>query len=346
MRADAHILVIRFSAMGDVAMTVPVIKNLLQQNPRLQVTVVSNAFLQPLFEGLDRCYFYPAFLKDQHKGFAGLYRLYKGLKKHASFDAVADLHNVLRSTILSTFFRLSGYQVATVDKGRSEKKELTRKDNKIYRQLTPMHERYAAVFRKLGLQIKLQDTMPVYERRAFPSAIFSILSPGKRIIGIAPFAQYKEKMYPIEKMKNIVSRLAAENNFILLFGARGNEAYTLQTWETEMEFVKNIAGKYSLKEELAIISNLELMVSMDSANMHLASLFNVPVVSIWGATHHYAGFYGWGQDINHIVEIDLYCRPCSVFGNKPCYRGDHACMNWIGEDLVLKKIEELSSGII
>ena len=84
---------------------------------------------------------------------------------------------------------------------------------------------------------------------------------------------------------------------------------------------------------------MELVVSMDSANMHLASLFGVSVVSIWGATHPYAGFYGWNQSMENAVQIDLYCRPCSVFGNKPCYRGDHACMKHLAEEKILEKID-------
>ena len=343
MQAPSHILVIRFSSMGDVAMTVPVLKNLLDQNPQLQITVVSNAFFQPLFDGLERCRFHPAFLKDQHKGLPGIYRLYKELKSTAPFDAVADLHNVLRSKLLSAFFQLSGHKVATLDKGRNEKKQLTRKEDKECRQLTPMHERYAEVFRKLSLPMRLTNDKAIYEKQQLPETLSQLLMRGKKLIGIAPFAQYKEKMYPLEKMKAIVSQLAQENYLILLLGARGEEARTLQEWENELPSVKNIAGKHSFKEELAIISNLDIMVSMDSANMHLASLFNVPVVSIWGATHHYAGFYGWRQDIKNIVEIELYCRPCSVFGDIPCYRGDHACMQRLGESMILKKIADISA---
>ncbi|MES2847600.1 MAG: ADP-heptose--LPS heptosyltransferase RfaF, partial [Bacteroidota bacterium] len=74
-----HILVIRFSAMGDVAMTVPVLKNALEQNPHLQITVVSNAFFAPLFAGLERCNFYPAHIRAKHKGAAGVYELFREL---------------------------------------------------------------------------------------------------------------------------------------------------------------------------------------------------------------------------------------------------------------------------
>lgn len=324
--------------MGDVAMTVPVIKDVLQQNPGLHITVLSNAFFQPLFEGLERCDFYPAYLKEQHAGIAGIYRLFKELKGYSMFDGVVDLHSVLRSHLLRTLFKLKGVGTAVLDKGRNEKKALTRKDDKVFRQLTPMHERYAAVFKKLGLPVELRSGEPVYKRKQLPMAVNHLFSAPKKIIGVAPFAQYKEKMYPIEKMNRVVEQLAAANNTVLLFGGGQQEAAILGQWEKAIPAVFNMAGKYSFDEELAIISNLDTMISMDSANMHLAALFNVPVVSIWGATHPFAGFYGWSQDEKNIVQVDLYCRPCSVFGNKPCYRGDHACMNRIEEETIIDKV--------
>jgi ADP-heptose:LPS heptosyltransferase len=335
-----HILVIRFSAMGDVAMTVPVIKNLLQQYPDIHITFVSNAFFAPLFEGLERVNFHPAYLKDQHKGIPGLYRLYKELKKDNKFEAIIDLHNVLRSQITRTFFQLAGYKVAVIDKGREEKKELTRKENKVLHQLSSTHERYATVFRETGFDFKLNTVEPVYSKQSLPSSVQSIFDEGKKVIGIAPFAQHKEKMYPLEKMKEVVTSLSMNNN-VLLFGGGQYETAILQQWEKEIKNVFAVAGKFSFKEELAIISSLHIMLSMDSANMHLASLYKIPVISVWGATHPFAGFYGWAQNENNIVQVDLECRPCSVFGNKPCFRGDNACMHMITTNRIIQKINGL-----
>ena len=89
------------------------------------------------------------------------------------------------------------------------------------------------------------------------------------------------------------------------------------------------------------IANLDLVVSMDSANMHLASLFGVPVVSVWGATHPFAGFYGWGQLIGNAVQLDLDCRPCSVFGNKPGPRSDLACLHGIPPLVLYQKVMQV-----
>ena len=321
-------------------MTVPVIKNVLQQNPELQITVVSNAFLQPLFQNIERCNFYSAHLKSKHKGIKGIYQLVKELKGLYKFDAIADLHNVLRSSLIKIFFTLSNLTIATLDKGRQQKKELTRKNNKVLEPLTSMHERYADVFRFLGLSIKLNNDKPVFGKQLPPPILHDIFSTEKRIIGIAPFAQHEEKMYPLSKMKKVVQQLATQNNTVLLFGGGKNETEILQQWADDIEGIHNMAGKFSFTEELAIISNIHIMVSMDSANMHLASLFGVKVISVWGATHPYAGFNGWAQKSENIVQVNLYCRPCSVFGNKPCYRGDNACMNMISEEMIISKIFE------
>jgi ADP-heptose:LPS heptosyltransferase len=326
--------------MGDVAMAVPVMKALLQQHPQLQITFVSNSFHAPLFKDIERCNFFAAQTKTIHKGFAGIWKLYRDLKRNQHFDAVADLHNVLRSTILRNFFRLSGVANSVMDKGRAEKKQLTSKENKILKQLPTSHERYARVFAALGLPVDLKGNNYFAGKEKIPASIQSFLLP-KKLVGIAPFAKHAEKMYPLQKMKQLLLELSKQEGIqLIFFGAPGNEAAMLEEWQKEIPSSLNVAGKISFSEELQLISNLSLMLSMDSANMHLASIYGVPVVSIWGATHPFAGFYGWKQDVKNIVQADLFCRPCSVFGNKPCYRGDHACMEMISNQLILDKINK------
>ena len=99
-----------------------------------------------------------------------------------------------------------------------------------------------------------------------------------------------------------------------------------------------MAGKYSLDQELALNSRLDLLICMDSANMHFASLVGTRVLSVWGATHPYAGFYGYHQDPEDCIQLDLPCRPCSVFGQKPCLRKDWACMKQLNPDLIINKV--------
>ena len=332
-----HILVIRLSAMGDVAMTIPVLQQLLQQNPDVRITVLTQKFLAPLFDPLERTTVYAVETKGKHKGLTGLYQLFRELKKQYRFDAVADLHNVLRSRIITFLFKTTGIKTATIDKGRKEKKQLTRKENKRLIQLKTSFQRYADVFSLLDIPLILNTAQPVFAKQTLPAAAASLFSSSKKNICIAPFAKHREKMYPGEKMKKVVRELSSQDSLqLFLLGGGSNEVMILNEWEKEFPGIINLAGKFSFREELAIISHMDMMISMDSANMHLASLFGVPVVSIWGATHPFAGFYGWAQSADDAVQIDLYCRPCSVFGNKPCYRGDHACMQQLPEELIVR----------
>lgn len=331
----AHILAMRFSALGDVAMTVPVLKSVLEQHPRLQITMVSIPFHAPLFEGIDRLHFYGVDIKKEFKGITGLIRLARILKTRIRFDAVADLHDVLRTKIIRRF--LGAVPVAVIDKGREEKKELTRPKNKKLRPLPSTFERYAAVFEKLGIGVVLipaNGLLPAPPRSA---------GSGRQLhaVGIAPFAKHPAKMYPAEKMKEVIRQLQADKKLqLFLFGSKA-EAPLLRQWAGEAENITVVAGTGSFKEELQLIAQMNVMLTMDSANMHLASLYGVPVVSVWGGTHPYLGFYGWGQDPDNAVQTDLPCRPSSVFGNKPCpVHGAAGCMQEIIPEMIVAQIKK------
>ena len=141
-----HILVIRMSAMGDVAMTVPVLRALTEQYPELKITVLTQTFFNPIFRGLKNVEVHCADLKEKHKGLFGIYQLAQELTQAYNFDAVADLHNVIRSKVLKTFLKIDDFVV--IDKGRKEKKDLTK--GVFFEQLKSTHERYADVFKALG----------------------------------------------------------------------------------------------------------------------------------------------------------------------------------------------------
>jgi ADP-heptose:LPS heptosyltransferase len=335
MTKPTHILALRFSALGDIAMTVPVIKNVLHQNPDLQITFVSVPFVAPLFAGIERLHFYPLDIK-KHKGVFALRRLSGQLKKEIPFDAVADLHDVLRTKLIRFF--IGNKHTAVIDKGRKEKHALTRPHNKVLQNLRSMHERYADVFRKLGIDVTLRTEQGIAQQTADPS-LLPFEKAGHHFIGIAPFAKHNAKLYPLSKMKEVIDLLLLNRrNKILLFGTKEEAAPFIENFSDEN--IVSMAGKLNLAQELNVISQLNVMVTMDSANMHLASLVNVPVVSIWGGTHPFAGFYGWGQDWDNIIQSDLSCRPSSVFGNKECpVHGGAGCMQEITPQMISEKVE-------
>lgn len=332
----ANYLVIRLSAIGDVAMTVPVIYSAARSNPGDRFTVLTQAFLIPLF--MNR----PANVevigintKTTERSLAGLLRFVSVLVKYP-FDRVIDLHDVLRTKLIRLAFRLHGKPASVVDKARKERARLTASSGKSLRPLRGVIERYADVFRQAGLAYEPRFTS-LFEGVAVSRDEFASLTdePTGKWIGVAPFAKHRGKIYPVEEMEKVVAELSRRGDVtVFLFGGRGYEEAVLDQWAFEYPRMVSVVGRFTLDRELALISLLDLLVCMDSANMHFASLVGTRVLSVWGATHPYAGFYGYRQDPADCVQLDLPCRPCSVYGQKPCARGDWACMSIPPERIV------------
>lgn len=342
-KVSKHILVIRLSAMGDVAMSVPVLRAFTEQHPEVKITVLSRGLFKPMFNTLTNVNFYVADVKGNHKGILGLFKLYKELK-HLQIDAIADIHNVLRSKILRLFFIFSNVKKSVIDKGRAEKKTLTRAKNKIFKPLKTTHERYADVFRKLGFNLSLEK--PTFPKKPSLLPNVSKVVPQNHLkwIGIAPFAQYDSKMYPLDLLSEVIKQLAESNTYtLLLFGGGLREINILKEIASKYKNTINVAGILQLNEELNLIANLDVMISMDSANAHLAAMLNIKTITLWGITHPFAGFAPFNQPASYqlLPDIEKYPNiPCSVYGNKVC-DGYEEVMRNITPEKIISKINEV-----
>lgn len=319
-------------------MCVPVLRALQNRYAHLYLTVLTPRFLQPFFRGIPRIEFFAPDLKGRHKGLRGLVRLWRDLGR---FDGVADLHDVLRSKVLRGLFRSQGTPVRHIDKGRAAKRALTSSRHKHLEPLRPTVVRYAEVFRRMGFALP-EIPLPVRMRYPLSETTAQIVGEKReRWIGIAPFAQHQGKIYPLEQMEKVIAGLArCEGVRLFLFGGGAREKAYAEAVASGVERVTPMIGRVSLQEELELISQLDLMVSMDSSALHMASLVGVPVISIWGATHPYAGFYGFGQDPADAIQRDLACRPCAIYGNKPCRWGDFRCMGQIPPSEIIEKVKQ------
>ena len=328
--------------MGDVAMTVPVLKAFVKQYPTVKITVVSKAFLKPLFENIDNVVFYAAEVTKQHKGITGIWKLHNELKLQ-NITHVADLHNVLRSKILRFFFRFSTKKVAFINKGRTEKKALTRTKNKIFKQLKTTHYRYADVFKSLGFLVDISK--PKKENK--PNILKGVLKitgekSTKKWIGIAPFAAYDSKMYPLDLMEIVIENLSKKHH-LFLFGGGQKEAEILSNIEQKFANTTSVVGSINLKEELNLIAHLDCMLAMDSGNAHFAAMQQIPTITIWGATHPFAGFAPFNQPTENCILPDLEKYPnipSSIYGNK-IYDGYEDAMRSIAPEVITHKIEEI-----
>lgn len=335
MIKSQHLLITRFSALGDVAMLVPVVYSLAKQYPDLRITVLSQDFIRPLFSSLpSNVDFIGANVKKDYKGIFGLIRLFKEIKKKNHFTAVADMHDVLRTKVLRLLFTLSGVKTKHIDKHRLGKKALCRSNNKRFVQQPTSFDNYKEVLSKLGYPVTLafKSIIPIDQH----------VTKDDDSVGIAPFAAHKGKIYPLEKMSEVISLLIAKGKKIYLFGGGKAEMETFHNWQDT--FGKDniiVVGdiiKKDLLAEIRLMSSLSCMISMDSANQHLASLCGTRVISIWGATHPYAGFKAYGQSENDCIQLEKPCRPCSVYGSKPCAFGNYPCLSGISPQTIVNKI--------
>ncbi len=339
-----HILIIRFSTIGDVAMSVPVIYSLAKQYPHIRITVLSRPFAKSFFENLaPNVGFMEADIKKEYKGVKGLNALYRRLIAK-QFTAIADFHNILRSNYLRVRFNLDSYRVEHINKHRQGKRMLIAPSGKKLVQQPTAFENYAEVLEKLGYPIDIQFTS------IFPDGVDIHVLPRELLtgktketpwVGIAPFSTHHGKMYPRNLMEQAINKVVQRNPHcrIFLFDEGTEEHKVMDEWVNKFGNCVNASAILKgIDKELLLMSQLDVMVSMDNAYMHLASLVNIPVVSIWGATHPYAGFVGWNQSKENIIQLDMPCRPCSIYGKKECLRGDYACLKNISPDMIAFKV--------
>ena len=248
----------------------------------------------------------------------------------------------MRSQIIRNLFALSGKKVASTDKGRAEKSALTSPENKIFKPIKSMVERHVETFKELGFTVDLSN--PKFPKKAALSSEILKISGGKanqKWIGIAPFAQYESKVYPQDLMQQVIDDLASDkNNKIFLFGGGNKEIEILNSFINGKENVINVAGKLKLPQELDLISNLDVMLSMDSGNAHIAAMLGIKVVTLWGATHPFAGFAPFNQSLENCLTSDrekFPKLPTSVYGNKEV-EGYQDAMRTISPEKIVAKV--------
>ena len=336
--APQHILVIRFSSLGDVAMTVPVISALIKSHPNAKISVLTKTQFTPLFKHLPTIEVIGVDLKKQYNGLLGLFQLSKKIKA-LRVNAVADLHYVLRTKVLRIL--LPRLNWAILDKGRKEKNQLI--TGKIFKPLKPIVERYADVFRHLGFDLSL-STPDFPTAQPLPKEIQSLLKECPQpYIGIAPFAAYSSKTYSLDKMKAVIDHFSKTGATVVMFGGGQTEVQKLNEIANLFPNVLSVAGRLSLDDELKLIGHLKVMLAMDSGNAHMAALMGVKVLTLWGVTHPYSGFKPYNQPLEYCLVSDLEKFPkipTSIYGNR-YPKGYEKAIESISEKEIIAAIEKI-----
>jgi len=328
-----HLLVLRISAMGDVAMLPHALRALRAAYPDLRITVATQRPFFPFFEGLG-VDFLAIDPKGRQHSLWGMLRMIAAVRR-MGIDAVADIHDVIRSAAFRHLIWLCGIPTAHIDKGHLLKHRFIRHGAAASVPLRHSVLRYCDVFRRLGFVF--DDPAPA-ARTDRPNP----LGPKTgRWVGFAPFSAQQSKAYPVDLAREAVRLLAARCDRLFIHSGGGSEAAFACEMEAAHPNVTALHGRMALADEMNLIAYIDCLVSMDSLAMHLAALVATPVISVWGATHPGLGFLGWGCDPRNILQADMPCRPCSVYGAKPCRFGDRRCLRAVTPQAIADKVEEV-----
>ena len=336
-------LVIRFSSFGDVMLTLPILESAARDHRDHRFILVTKSQYARYALEISGVTVFEVDTSKEFRGIGGLIRLSRILIELYQPVGVIDLHSVIRSRLLSFLFTLSGLPVFHLLKGRRQKRKAISHQSKLV--LPHLTEKYINVFVRAGVQIEAKKLLPL-QAQGFHTHLNR--DESRHLIGFAPLAKHPTKTWPLDKSielaRSLVNNLGAS---VHLFGGI-DEKQILESMVVQ-DGIQCRIGQLNTREEVELIRKLDVMITMDSGNMHLAAILGIPVVSLWGATHPRLGYSPLFQPEQNQVQPDrdLPCRPCSLYGNRPCRLKQEPlkCLTTITVEQVMKSINRVMKNL-
>ena len=305
------ILILRFSALGDILISIPLIRKVALDNPSVHFCLATDAKMTVFTQDIDNLEIIPIDFKNKYKGFCGIIKWAQHIN-FTSFDLVIDIHDVLRTKILKLLFNLYQIKVIVFDKGRKEKQNLINSKESIKLPLKLQIDRYAEVFIHSGLLVGKPNYEPIYLNKI-------INNSENIVIGLAPFSKHESKMISLLILEEIVRSFSDKNVKFYIFGYGEKEKKAALEAFSKYNHCEILINSLRFEEEIVKIESLDLMVTMDSANAHLSALFAIPTITIYGPTHPYIGFWPHFQPIENCITPNLNDfpeLPVSIYGKR------------------------------
>ncbi|SDM10955.1 heptosyltransferase-2 [Daejeonella rubra] len=319
---NLKILIIRFSSIGDIVLTSPVVRCLKEQIEGLELHYLSKRSFEPVLAGnphIDKLHFFENSLSE----------CISDLKKE-KFDHVIDLHHNLRTLLIKTSL---GVNSRSFDKLNWQKWLLVNFKKNL---LPPVHivDRYLQTVEFLGvkndgkgLDYFLKNEYDL--KSMLPQSHLNYISV---VIG----AQHGTKRLPVERLIELCSKIV--HPLVLLGGPEDAERGE-KISQAAGKHVFNACGKFKLDQSAFLIKMSDKVISHDTGLMHIAAAFNKPILSVWGNTVPEFGMYPYKADRSYIYEVKgLNCRPCSKIGHDTCPKGHFKCMNTINLNEVIDQV--------
>ncbi|OPX27630.1 MAG: lipopolysaccharide heptosyltransferase II [Candidatus Cloacimonas sp. 4484_140] len=322
------VLFIRFSSLGDVLLTTPIIRTFCTHFQNAEIHFLTKKQFAPLLEYNP---FIDTLISFDSENESMLQLIIRLQKEH--YTHIIDLHDKLRSALIKRFVR---GKVFTYKKKHNYRKKLL-KDHEL-KPISSTVDLYASVLEKFALSLdekKLDFFLPENEE----AIAASFLSSDKKIIvTISPGTSWHTKQYPTEYYKKLIRNLLDNHDVkIVLLGTEQEKNLTTELAAVSETKILNLCGRISLIESAVIIKHSDLFISGDCGPMHIAAAFEVPQIAIFGPTHPKLGFAPLNPNAK-VLTLDLDCSPCTLHGNKQCPKSHFKCMMNLSPDMVISEL--------
>lgn len=342
-----HLLVLRFSALGDVSMAATVVRAALEQNPELHITWVTRPSLAEKIPAHPRLAFWTTDFRGAQQTPWGVLAWIRQQMRTAAgegrpIEAVADLHRNLRTRVVCAGLGWRGLPVERLIKDRPQRRHLRLKGALHAETITPVTTRMAEVFQRLGLALNWTEETA---RAVLPNPVTPATDRAPKLY-FAPTARHKTKQWPLNYAQDLLNSWMERGGEAVLAGSAA-ERPELERWvKPEWGSRCTVSAGMNTEDDATLRRTCHVAVTLDSANLHLSVQSGLPVVSIWGGTHPKAGFVGLGHPNVHVLQAPdaaFPCRPCSIFGKSTCALGDVPCLHAVEVKTVLDRAWEVAT---
>lgn len=332
-------LIIRFSSIGDVILTTPLVRCLRAKYPTAQIDFLVKKEFAVVLSGNPHLSNIITF--DKKEGKAEL-RQVRQLVRQENYTHILDIQINIRSLIVTTG---SGAKVSGFSKKLLARDMLIRFGKNIYTEIKPVFLRYfeAAAMLVVDYDGRGTEVFPDTTDNAKVTEILKVnnIDPGKPILVIAPGAHWENKRWPVDKYATASDTFCNETGaYPLLIGGNGDVEICEQVQALMKTPSLNLAGKLSLMGSASLLGMAKMIFTNDTGMLHLAQAMKTPVVAVFGPTTRELGFFPIEQN-SRVAETDVSCRPCTQKGLHTCPKKHFRCMNDIKPETVSALAMEL-----
>lgn len=334
-----NILIVQTGFLGDVVLSTPVIGELRKQFPQANLSVLTTPAAAPFVEHHPEISEVLVFDKRcSDRGLLGMWRMSQRLKAR-SYDKVFSLHKSHRTAWtlrLANIPQRYGFKEASASflySATSRRKDLS---HEVLRNL--------AVLRAIGVDPQsCEARMHIELPDSFREKAQSMLDPSKRWLAIAPGSVWMTKRWTPEGFAKTADHFSNKGYGVVLIGGKEDLDAAGQVVELANSDPLDLVGKTDLLLSAALISSCEMLITNDSAPLHIASARRTPVVATFCATVPAFGFGPWQIPAETVGLDELECRPCGRHGGVSCPTGTHACQLQLQAPMVIAAAEKLLS---